>query len=254
MMWLRQALGYGEPERPRVSPIENNPVGWSSIYPPQVMTNPDPNVSPVVDRSTMTPQALWGALLSGNKRYVTAAELPALENKANTAVDYGMAVAGATQPIRAYHASPNMFDKFDLSKAGTTTDAGELGRALYFTTDGAIAVSPPFAGAGTKMPHRYEVAISAKNPMAMEFPNWNTDKAKLIREKLNLPRDASAEEVAAKVQALGHDAVMLDYSPVGYDAKEVAVFRDDIIDILRRYGLFGLGMMGAAGAKGGQEQ
>ena len=100
MMWLRQAVGYGEPEQPRVSPIENNPVGWSSIYPPQVVTNPDPNVSPVVPKATMTPQALWGALLAGKRNQpVTGAELPALEQKANTAVDYGMAVAGATQPL-----------------------------------------------------------------------------------------------------------------------------------------------------------
>ena len=38
----------------------------------------------------------------------------------------------------------------------------------------------------------------------------------------------------------------LDYSPAGYKHKEVAVFDDAIIDILRKYGLAGL-PAGAAG-------
>jgi len=100
-MWLSRIMGQQPaPEPPRISPIENNPVGWSSIYAPDVLTNPDPNVSPVVDPVTMTPQARLGAALMGKARKpVTAAELPAAEAKANTAVDYGMAVAGATQPL-----------------------------------------------------------------------------------------------------------------------------------------------------------
>jgi GNAT superfamily N-acetyltransferase len=100
MMWLRRAMGYEDPQPQRVSPIEDNPVGWSSIYPPQVMTNPDPNVSPVVDPATMTTQAKLGRALMGKSREpATAADLPAAEQKANTMVDLGMAVAGATQPL-----------------------------------------------------------------------------------------------------------------------------------------------------------
>ena len=37
--------------------------------------------------------------------------------------------------IRGYHTSPHEFEKFSIKKAGTTTDEGKLGEALYFTTD-----------------------------------------------------------------------------------------------------------------------
>lgn len=258
MMWLRRAMGLDDMERPApspVSPIENNPVGWSSIYPPppgQVIENASPEFSPLASSGTMTSEQklgrFWNAATGRAKQAYTNADLPQLAAAGNEAYDAAMGWAGATTPIRAYHGSPHTFDKFDLSKAGTTTDAGELGRALYFTTDGKTVMSPPFAGPGTKWPNRYEVNLAVKNPFELELPSWSADKAKLIRQKLDLPPDATAKQVAEKVQSMGHDATMLDYSPMGYQAKEIAVYDPDIIDILKRYGLFGLGMVGGAAA------
>jgi hypothetical protein len=76
------------------------PVGRSTV---DMMSNPDPSFSPVVDRATLTPQAAIGLL--GRRGPVTAAELPAAEQKAQTMVDYGMAVAGATAPVGPWAAA-----------------------------------------------------------------------------------------------------------------------------------------------------
>lgn len=391
MMWLRRAVGYGEPEQPRVSPIENNPVGWSSIYPPQVVTNPDPNVSPVVPKATMTPQALWGALLAGKRNQpVTGAELPALEQKANTAVNYGMAVAGATQPIRAFHGSPHTFDRFDMSKIGTGEGAQAYGHGLYFAGNEGVAKSyrEVLAGASPELteayaryatPNGYLYVGRGNNAQTYSDPKWLArDAAKypeIMRElpselqnairnhappgsmyEVNLrttperlldwdkPLSAQPPEVRAALGKLGvsgdvpkpYNGMPLgnggtlrivedaDFGPkmfmdlasgtsfkinqsdlanligkqgtemagksaytaaaraaggdsaasaalrdVGLDglqyldagsraagdgSRNYVMFRDDIIDILKRYGLFGLGMMGAAGAQGGKEQ
>jgi len=251
-MWLQRAMGN---RTPAISPIENNPVGWSSIYAPEVVTNPSPDVSPLASALAMTPEQkvgrFWNLAMGQAKPAYTNADLPQLSAAGNEALDSGMGWA-TTTPIRAYHASPNAFDRFDINKAGSTTDAGDLGRAIYFTTDAQTAMSPPFAGPGTKMPHRYEASLSVKNPLELLFPSWSADKGKLIREKLGLSANASAREVTDKAQSLGHDSVALDYSPVGYNAKEIAVFNPQLIDILRRYGLFGLGMTG--GAMGAAQQ
>jgi len=39
----------------------------------------------------------------------------------------------------------------------------------------------------------------------------------------------------------------------GEGSRNYVMFRDDIIDILKRYGLFGLGMMGGAAAQGADQ-
>lgn len=162
--------------------------------------------------------------------------------------------ARAVQGVRAFHGSPHRFDRFDLSRAGTTTDAGELGRAVYFTTDSATGMNPPFAGPGTKWPNRYEVNLRVQNPLEIEMTNWSQNKRHIVTDALNLPRTASAEEIAAAAQARGHDSVRLDYSPVQYRVQEWAVFDDNLIDILRRYGLLGMLGGGAAAASGGEAE
>ncbi len=162
-----------------------------------------------------------------------------------------MGFAASPAAVRAFHGSPHRFDRFDISRAGSTTDAGDLGRGLYFTTDHATAMNAPFAGPGTKWPERYEVDIRARNPLNIEFPRWGADKPALVREALGLPRNATAAEVTAEAQRRGHDSVRLDYSPVNYHAQEWAVFEDGLIDILRRYGLAG-SLGGAAAAAGDQ--
>ena len=113
------------------------PVGRSTV---DMVSNPDPSFSPLASRERMTPQAAVGALMMG-KRKPTVAELPAAEERAETLVDAGMAVAGATNPIRAFHGTPHSFDRFDLSKIGTGEGAQAYGHGLYFAGDEAVARS-----------------------------------------------------------------------------------------------------------------
>ncbi len=242
---LLDAMGINVPPQG----LLDAPVGTSTM---QRMTNASPYVSPVATPAFMTSEQkigrFWNAATGRAKQHYTAADLPQLSAAGNEALDAGMGWA-TTTPIRAYHASPNAFERFDIRKAGSTTDAGDLGRGLYFTTDNTTAVSPPFAGPGTKMPHRYEVDLAVSNPLPLEMPSFSADKAKLIREKIGLPANATAQEVAEKVQSMGHDAAVLDYAPTGYKAKEIAVYDDKLIDILRRYGLLPL-LGGGFGATG----
>lgn len=132
--------------------------------------------------------------------------------------------------IRAYHGSPRNFDKFDLQHAGSVTDEGKLGRGVYFSTDPNVA---------EKYPHKYEADLNVSNPIEIQLPAWGTEKSAMLKERLGLPETADAADMAAAVKALGHDAVVLDYSPVGYNQKEIAVLDDSLISILRKYGIAG---------------
>lgn len=128
--------------------------------------------------------------------------------------------------IRAYHGSPNQFDAFDLARAGSTTDAGKLGRGIYASTDPAVAKNAPY---------KYEVDADIKNPLQVSMPNWRTNKQDLVTEALGLPKNATAEQITAAAQKRGHDGVVLDYSPAGYPHQEIVSFAADPMAITRRY-------------------
>ena len=124
-----------------LAPIQDNPVGWSSIYPPDRMGNPDPDVSPVASRALMSDVQRLGLL--GRRGPVTGADLPAVEARGQGLMDNGMAVAGAVNPvgIRAFHGSPHTFDRFDMSKLGTGEGAQAYGHGLYFAGNEGVARS-----------------------------------------------------------------------------------------------------------------
>lgn len=75
----------------------SNPVGWSSIYPPQYMSNQDPNVSPVASRALMSDVQKLGLL--GRRGPVTGADLPVVEARGQGLMDNAMTVAGAVNPV-----------------------------------------------------------------------------------------------------------------------------------------------------------
>lgn len=144
---------------------------------------------------------------------------------------------GMTSPVRAFHGSPNAFSRFDIARAGSTTDAGQLGRGHYFSTDPRVAQSAA---------HRYEVDLNLSNPLTLQMPNFRTDKTNLLRRALGLPADAGPESITRAMRAAGHDGVVLDYSPTGYMHREVMTPDSSLIDIVRRYGILGP-TAGAAG-------
>jgi hypothetical protein len=149
---------------PTYEEMANNPVGWSTVYPPQYMSNQDPNVSKVPTFSNVT--------LPGASRPLTYAELEAARSGSINLFDSlgnitsggrspprRMAAsvrkrdglppaplrpgAGAAEPvgIRAFHGSPHKFDQFDMSKIGTGEGAQAYGHGLYFAGNEGVARS-----------------------------------------------------------------------------------------------------------------
>lgn len=156
-----------------------------------------------------------------------------------------MPIRAGQQAIKAYHGSPHSFDSFDLSKAGSTTDPGLLGKGLYFTTDKEAVAS---------YPQRYEASLNIANPLVLSPESWKFSKPAMVSDALGIsPPNGKAglkewsNLASSELAKKGHDAVVLDYSNIGYPHKEVSVLDDKLIDIVRKYGLGGL-MMGGLGA------
>lgn len=196
-------------------PTMKNPVGWSSIYPPQYMSNQDPNVSPVVSRRSMSDLAAIGTM--GRKGYVTAAELPAAEAKAKQAIDYGMIAASASSPlrgIRAFHGSPHTFDRFSLAKIGTGEGAQAYGHGLYFAGNEGVAKG-------------YRESLSPKGKMTIggQKFNWNnpTDVASFLMSEANGDRAGAL----VKAAIYGRNATKRD-AKIYEAAKGVLSSSDDI--------------------------
>ncbi len=145
--------------------------------------------------------------------------------------------------VKAWHGSDKAFDAFDISKAGSKTDPGMLGRAHYFSTDPVVAegTTDKFGTYGAA-PHKYETEITLQNPLNLDFPSWSADKRQLISEALGVPfakdepfTDDWARRISDELKKRGHDGVALDYAPVNYKHHEVAVLGDEPIKVLRRY-------------------
>lgn len=119
--------------------------------------------------------------------------------------------------ITAWHGSKKLFDRFDPTMMGQRDD-GWLGRGGYLSTDKKVA---------DWFPVQMQFDADIKNPLNLSMPDWKTDKRRLVREVLGLPREASADDVTKAARAKGYDSVVLDYSPTGYQHKEIAVFDTD---------------------------
>lgn len=116
--------------------------------------------------------------------------------------------------VTAFHGAKEKFTDFDVNKVGTGTDEGFLGKGFYFSTD--INVTR-----GTT--HAMEVKLGFKNPLVIEHKQWGAAKKEAVRSALSLPEDATANEVTDKLLKSGYDAVVLDYSPIGYKHQEIMV-------------------------------
>lgn len=93
------------------------------------------------------------------------------------------------------------------------------------------------------------------------YPQYNIDamlgarpeyaKLAIGEGETGLPRLLQNPDAVATLRQSGLDGIQyLDAGSraAGEGSRNYVMFRDDIIDILKRYGLFGLGMMGAGGA------
>ncbi len=121
---------------------------------------------------------------------------------------------------RAFHGSPHAFDAFSFAKAGTTTDAGFLGKGAYFSTDPVVAGN--FA-------NQYRATLKLEHPLTVELPSFATDKTALVRKALGLSATADADAIKNAAVAKGYDGVIVDYTPTGYKHQEIAVFNPENI-------------------------
>jgi hypothetical protein len=116
--------------------------------------------------------------------------------------------------MMGYHGTNTKFNKFKDALANTK-DEGWLGKGHYFSTDPNVARANKYVA---------NVDLEANKPYELAMPDFSTDKRELIRSALNLEKTASAKDVTNKLKELGHDSVVLDYSPTGYKNKEILVF------------------------------
>lgn len=143
--------------------------------------------------------------------------------------------------FRAFHASPYVFDKFDLSHIGKGNGYGAFGQG--------INLSSTERGAQSYGPHRYEVSVNA--PLE-GFLNWDealANQPESVRKAVasilpgdTIPGDWTGqtaavvsgpfEELRERLMAAGLPGVR-HQMPGG---EGYVVFDDKMVDIVRRYG------------------
>mgnify|MGYP003643679938 CR=1 FL=1 len=124
---------------------------------------------------------------------------------------------------RAYHATNEEFEGFDSNFIGSSTDSGHLGHGFYWTTDPKINEPRDPLVKGKRKNRLVEANLTLNNPLEVSLPDWRTDKRAVVREALGLPETATARDISAALSAKGHDGVVLDYSPTGYNHQEIMV-------------------------------
>lgn len=124
-----------------------------------------------------------------------------------------------------YHGTDALFDRFDESKIGTSTDEGLLGRGIYFGTDPQVARSSKY---------RLEVYVNVKKPVTVEMETWFDSKKDLVTRALNIDKNSSARDVTRAAKEQGFDGVVLSYEKLGYPHKEICVFNADQTMILNQ--------------------
>ncbi len=114
-----------------------------------------------------------------------------------------------------YHGTNATFDKFDVSKTGSQTDAGFMGKGLYFSTDKRVA---------STFDKTVEVYVELKHPLSVEMTSFKQTKREIVTGALGLDKTTSPQDITAAAISQGYDGIILDYSPTGYNAKEIVIY------------------------------
>jgi hypothetical protein len=137
------------------------------------------------------------------------------------------------QKFTGFHGSAREFDKFSLDMSGSATDEGGLGKGLYFSTDARVIRPQDAFG--------YEVELSIKKPLMLDVPtdfmgqvNLLEAKKEIVAKALGIPGDSNAAAITSAAKAAGFDSVILDYSPMGYHQREIVVFSEKQVKIVKR--------------------
>ena len=193
---LRQ-VGYVTPQGQVTGP--NAPLA-------QQLKNYVTNVIPTAAQNIAQQRADIDAAITMGQNGIQVGDREAFERQ--------MAQVPNLMGLTAYHGTNTKFNKFKDALANTK-DEGWLGKGHYFSTDPNVARANKYVA---------NVELEVNKPYELVMPNFSTDKRELIRTALNLEKNATAKDVTNKLQELGHDSVVLDYSPTGYKNKEILVF------------------------------
>lgn len=125
-------------------------------------------------------------------------------------------------------------DAFDLEKAGSKTDAGYMGKGIYFGNDktanvyaGHYEFDPGHFPEGGAV---YPSYLALKSPLRLEDKIENgrsVDLELLARDALGLPRDATAEQVTQEALRQGYDGAI--YSRGAGKYQEYVVYQPEKI-------------------------
>jgi len=124
-----------------------------------------------------------------------------------------------TEAVYYHGTNADPFDQFDAAKIGSSTDAGLLGRGFYFSTDRNI---------GRSKRTLLRVSLHFLNPLKITTTSWQTDKLRLVNDALGV-KGLRAAALTRVLLLKGYDAVVLDYSPLGYHHQEVMVPKESQI-------------------------
>lgn len=113
------------------------------------------------------------------------------------------------QPLRVFHGTQSDLKggAFDISAAGSSTDAGYLGQGFYF---GSIEDANVYAGKKGEPGQVLPVYLSIKNPLALGFRREGrreVDREIVVRSALGLSQTATAADVTAEAKQQGYDGI-----------------------------------------------
>ena len=197
----------------------------------------------------------------------------------------GEAVLGAG-PIRAYHGSPYDFDQFAVSKIGTGEGAQAYGHGLYFAENEKVAKSYRDALATVDNGKMYEVNIKSDPTHMLDWDKPLRDQPTIsakLPEDLQQKIKQSGEQSKNDWGDLGVGSAPEDYATgqslykmlqttdpaeasnylkglgvpgikyfdqasrtAGEGSRNYVVFDDNLVEIMRKYGLAGLPAAGVA--------
>jgi hypothetical protein len=125
------------------------------------------------------------------------------------------------EPTQVFHGTRTEFEAFSLEKTGTRRDPGKLGKGFYFSTDKYAA------SAGD--PITLALFASAKDPLYLKMDKWTQDKSETVSKALGFEGAKDSETIRDKLIQSGYDAVVLDYSPLGYNHQELMMLNPEQI-------------------------
>ena len=148
--------------------------------------------------------------------------------------------------FEVYHGTGRDFDTFEYSTIGTATDTGYLGEGFYATTDPewASKYAQKYQPGGSVMP----LYMKLENPLHLKRSDSGfeydpvlekevpIDREGHIRDVLDLPRDASGQEVADVLRAKGYDGVTYrGHIDVGIKSQDIEVMVLDQYNIKSQF-------------------